>query len=271
MMEPRVAVLRMEGTNNEQDIKRAFEAAGASASYVHIKQLTKHAPSRLREEVLDYDVLAFPGGFSAGDYVRAGAIFASRLEAVCGDALEAFYEDRRPMVGICNGFQVLVELGLLPGENGAPRKGPGAALTMNENDRYECRPSLLRVEDSVCPFVEGYEEGGSVMFPSAHAEGRFVPGEGSSVDALLEEGRVVFRYVDREGRVDPGYPWNPNGSPGGIGGVTDASGTVLGLMPHPDRSVWGFQHPDWTRGLDPEERGDGLALFEGIVAYAGEA
>lgn len=175
------------------------------------------------------------------------------------------------MVGICNGFQVLVELGLLPGENGGSGEGPGAALTTNANDRYECRPSLLRVEDSVCRFVDAYEGDGSVMFPSAHAEGRFVPGEGTSVEALLDAGRVVFRYVDPEGSVDPGYPWNPNGSPGGVAGVTDASGTVLGLMPHPDRSVWGFQHPDWTRGLDPNARGDGLALFEGIVGYAREA
>ncbi len=265
----RVAVLRMEGTNNEQDVKRAFEAADARAEYVHIKQLTDAVPSRLRVDLLDYDVLALPGGFSAGDYVRAGAIFAARLDAQAGDALEAFHEDRRPILGICNGFQVLVELGLLPGQNGTA--APRAALTMNERNRYECRPSLLDIEDSRCPFLDAYDGQGPVMFPSAHAEGRFLPGPGLSVDALDETEQIALRYVGPDGDEDPAYPWNPNGSPGAVAGITDESGTVLGLMPHPDRAVWGFQHPDWTRGRDPEGPGDGLALFEGIVRHAKEA
>lgn len=265
MSSPRVAVLRMEGTNNEQDMHRAFQAAGAEPSYVHVKQLTDRVPSRMREELLDFDALAIPGGFSAGDYVRAGAIFAARLDAEAGDQLEAFHEDERPIVGVCNGFQVLVELGLLPGDTDT---SPGAALTMNSSDAYECRPSLLEVEDTNCPFLEGYEAEDPVMFPSAHAEGRFLPGSQTSVERLSEAGQVAFRYVGPDGEDDPDYPWNPNGSPGAVAGVTDATGTVLGLMPHPDRAVHGFQHPDWTRGRDPKAPGDGLALFEGVVEHA---
>ncbi len=268
MSAPRVAVLRMEGTNNEQDMHRAFTAAGGDAEYVHIKQLTEAVPTRKRVDLLDYDVLSIPGGFSAGDYVRAGAIFAARLDAAAGDALAAFHEDERPIVGICNGFQVLVELGLLPGREDGASPEPEAALTMNASDAYECRPTLLAPEATNCPFLDGYDTGQPVMFPSAHAEGRFLPGPAIDVDQLAADGQIAFRYVDPDGSKAPGYPWNPNGSPGDVAGITDPTGTVLGLMPHPDRAIHGFQHPDWTRSRDPDATGDGLAFFEGIVDHA---
>jgi len=260
----------MEGTNNEQDMKRAFEAAGADAAYVHLKQLTDRVPSRRREDLMDHDALAIPGGFSAGDYVRAGAIFAARLEAEAGDQVQAFHQDERPIVGVCNGFQGLVELGLLPGRehDGGLGGAPTVALTMNTSDRYECRPSLLRVEESNCPFLDGYDPDEPVVFPSAHAEGRLQPGPEAGVDELAEDGHVVFRYTGPDGEDDPEHPWNPNGSPGAVAGLTDTTGTVVGLMPHPDRAVHGYQHPDWTRGRDPTAPGDGRPLFEGVVEHA---
>lgn len=257
----------MEGTNNEQDMHRAFAAAGGDPEYVHIKQLTDRAPTRLSVDLMDYDALAIPGGFSAGDYVRAGAIFAARLKAACEDQLASFHEDDRPIVGICNGFQVLVELGLLPGREDGASPEPEAALTMNESDRYECRPTLLTPEDSNCPFLDGYEPGQPVMFPSAHAEGRLITAPEVDVDELAAQGQVAFRYAAPDGSK-PEYPWNPNGSPGAVAGITDPTGTVVGLMPHPDRAVHAWQHPDWTRSRDPEEDGDGLPFFESVVEHA---
>lgn len=265
MTDPRVAVLRMEGTNNEEDMRRAFDAAGGDPEFVHIKQLTDRAPADRQVSLLDYDVLALPGGFSGGDYVRAGAIFAARLEAEAGEELAQFHADKRPILGVCNGFQVLVELGLLPG-TGDPVDQPQAALTMNESDQYECRPSLLEAPETNSPFLAPYEDE-TVMFPSAHAEGRLELPDEVSVEDLAANGQIAFRYTapDDE-RVD--YPWNPNGSPGHVAGITDPTGTVLGLMPHPDRAVHGFQHPDWTRSRAPDEPGDGRPLFEAIVAHA---
>lgn len=267
MTSARVAVLRMEGTNNEEDMYRAFAQAGADPEHVHIKRLTDRVPERLQADLLDFDVLAIPGGFSGGDYVRAGAIFAARLEAAAGDELTEFHEDQRPILGVCNGFQVLVELGLLPGDKGQASSQPEAALTMNESDRYECRPSLLEPGESNCPYLDGYEPDQPVMFPSAHAEGRLELAGDASLDELEASGQVAFRYT-QPGGGEPDYPWNPNGSPGDVAGITDPTGTVLGLMPHPDRAVHGWQHPDWTRSRDPETEGDGLPLFEAIVDHA---
>lgn len=265
---PRVAVLAMEGTNCEDDIARAFRHAGAEPRQVHLNQITEgRAPKGMAVELADFDILAVPGGFSAGDYIRAGAIYAARLRTAAADALDHFHEEEKPIVGICNGFQVLVELGLLPGVQAPRTETPEAVLTINESDHYECRPSLLSVEESVCRFTGGYDPGRAVMFPSAHAEGRFLSGPPLDEVTLTEKGQVVFRYTTPEGDT-PAYPWNPNGSPGHVAGITDPTGTVLGLMPHPERSLFGWQHPDWTRGRDPDSEGDGLALFRGIVQYA---
>ena len=265
---PSVAVLRMEGTNCEQDIARAFAAAGAHSELVHINQITKGRVARTREVSLsDHDILAIPGGFSAGDYVRAGAIFAARLRASASRELDHFHEERKPILGICNGFQVLVELGLLPGVTAARTGRPEAVLTNNTSDRYECRPTLVRAEPGVCRYTKDMDTDAAVMFPSAHAEGRLLCAPPIDERSLTKAGQVVFRYTTPTSEA-PAFPWNPNGSPGDVAGITDRTGTVLGLMPHPERALYGWQHPDWTRGRDPNARGDGLALFEAIVKAA---
>ncbi len=268
MSDPKVAVLRMEGTNCEQDIARAFSLAGADPDMVHLNQLDPDRVSKRQHvDLAGYDILAIPGGFSAGDYIRAGAIFAKRLVTSAGEALDHFHEEGKPIVGICNGFQVLVEAGLLPSLEAPRTETPEAVLTLNESDHYECRPTLLSVDEGcVCPFLDGHDEGQRLMYPSAHAEGRLIPAPVADVEALAEKGQVAFRYASPEGAA-PGYPWNPNGSPGDVAGITDPTGTVLGLMPHPERSLFGWQHPDWTRGRDPSAPGDGMALFQGIVDH----
>ena len=260
----KVCVIRMEGTNCEDEMKQAFEMVGAQAEQVHIKQLTGQSPLELRRDLEDYDILAFPGGFSAGDYIRAGAIFAARLKSSIGPQLKKFVEDEKPVLGICNGFQILVELGLLPAMDEAMTPVPTAALYNNESGRFECRPSLLRTDNrGKCIFTSEIEKGRVLTIPSAHAEGRLMSMDPDFVQKLEDNDQVVFRYVAPEGE-ETAYPWNPNGSPSDIAGICNPAGNVMGMMPHPERVLTRFTHPDWTRGYDTEE-GDGLLVFKSVM------
>ncbi|MFP4197899.1 MAG: phosphoribosylformylglycinamidine synthase subunit PurQ [Methanomassiliicoccales archaeon] len=265
----RVCVLRIEGTNCEDETFHAFESVGALPEKVHLKQLTGDSPPSMRRDLEDYQVLALPGGFSSGDYVRAGAIFAARIKSRLRGQLTEFVEEGRPVLGICNGFQILVELGLLPGWEGKISEEPRAALATNASGRFECLPTLLRHEaGGNCLFTRDLDRGRVAMFPSAHAEGnlRFPQGrEEEFVDRLAEGDQVVFRYVDPEGRSGK-YPWDPNGSVSSIAGICNPQGNVLGLMPHPERAFHRWQHPDWTRG--GKGPGDGRVIFESCVRHA---
>ena len=140
----RVCVVRIEGTNCEDEMAYAFRSVGAQAEEVHLKQLIKQAPADMCRSLEDYDVLAFPGGFSAGDYVRAGALFAARIKASIGGEVKRFVEAGKPVLGVCNGFQILVELGLLPAIEETMTEQPTAALYTNDSGRFECRPTVLR-------------------------------------------------------------------------------------------------------------------------------
>lgn len=258
----RVCVLRIEGTNCEEETHRAFQAVGCDPEMVHLNQLTGHAPQASRRSLEDYDALAFPGGFSAGDYVRGGAIFAARAKSALGGEINAFVEAEKPVIGICNGFQILVELGLLPALDG-PSDVPTAALFTNDSGRFECRPSYMRNESrGRCLFTRKLPRGRTVMFPVAHAEGKLMSADPRFVERLEDNDQLVFRYVDPEGRP-AGYPWNPNGSEGNVAGICNPAGNVLGMMPHPERSLDPCTAPDWTRR--PKKEGDGLAVFRSMV------
>ncbi|HPD09182.1 MAG TPA: phosphoribosylformylglycinamidine synthase subunit PurQ [Methanomassiliicoccales archaeon] len=263
----RVCVLRIEGTNCEDEAAQAFASVGASPEKVHLKQLLGQCPSDRRRELDSYDVLMLPGGFSAGDYVRAGAIFAARLKSGLRKELVAFVEAGRPVIGVCNGFQVLVELGLLPAMDGTMAEAPEAALYTNDSGRFECRPTLLRQERrGRGPFTAGIPHGSVVMCPSAHAEGKLMFPRGTrrrTLERLLENDQIVFRYVNPDGEY-AGYPWCPNDSIYNIAGICNPAGNVLGMMPHPERVLRRETHPDWTRTPGREE-GDGLPLFRSIV------
>ncbi len=269
--EVRVCILRMEGTNNEQEMLEAFERSGTQAELVHLKQLLgKSTSAGSARHLEDYHILMFPGGWSAGDYVRAGAIFAARLKAEARRDLMEFVEAGKAVGGMCNGFQVLVELGLLPslGEKTAADE-PEAALAVNASDRFECRPTYLRAETSRCAFTSKVKPGSVLYIPSAHGEGRFTLPQEHEHEVLRRldaEDRVVFRYVDPSTSKAGEYPFNPNGSPSGIAGVCNGAGNVFGMMPHPERSYLGINHPDWYR-TDRGEWGDGKLVFESVVAY----
>lgn len=267
----KVCILRIEGTNCEDETCAAFRFVGTSPEIVHLKQLTGHCSADLRRRLDDYHILVIPGGFSAGDYVRAGAIFAARMKSTLSNDLKRFVQSEKPIIGICNGFQVLVELGMLPALDGVMSDSAQAALATNESGRFECLPTLLKVESKgKCVFTRRMKRGEIVMFPSAHAEGKFMlPAEKREyiLDKLEENDQIVFRYVDESGFY-AGYPWNPNGSLRNIAGICNPLGTVLGLMPHPERTFFRYNHPDWTRTrFSPEDPGDGRAVFESVVEY----
>jgi len=264
MRQAKVCVLRIEGTNCEDEMAEAFAMVGAEAEKVHLKQLIGSSPKEARRDLEDYDILAFPGGFSAGDYVRAGAIFAARIRSAIGRDVEAFVEEGKPVLGVCNGFQILVELGLLPAFDETMSKAATAALYTNDSGRFECRPTVLRNDNrGKCVFTSSIEKGRLMMFPSAHAEGKLMSRDPDFIRKLEDNDQIVFRYV-REDGGRAAYPWNPNGCDSDIAGICNPAGNVLGMMPHPERVMTRFTHPDWTRDL-PSEEGDGLPIFRSVV------
>ena len=254
MATPRALILRAPGANCDAETQFAFEQAGALADRVHIQ--------RLREQpklLLQYQILVVPGGFTYGDDVGAGKILAIQLSHFLGEAIRQFRDRERLVLGICNGFQAILKAGLLmpPDED-----GPLATLAHNESGKFEDRWIQLQAVPDRCPFLKGYTR---LTLPVAHGEGRFVVREPWILKGLEQTGQVVLRYVDANGGP-ASYPANPNGSPEGVAGICDATGRVMGLMPHPERHVLPTQHPQWTRhGLAPE--GDGLRLFRNAVEY----
>jgi len=264
----KAGVLRIEGTNCEEESHLAFKRLGAQAEKVHLKQLIKQDVDHEEERYLqDYDILMIPGGFSAGDYVRAGAIFGARMKSRLGEELKTFVEGGKPVLGVCNGFQVLVEIGLLPAVEELMSEVPRAALETNDSNKFECRPSLLRIEDnSNCVFTTEYEKHETVLYPSAHKEGKLVLDESITVKDLEKNDQIVFRYTTPNGS-EPEYPWNPNGSTDHIAGICNPEGNVLGLMPHPERVFNEFTKPDWTRDGMTRNQGDGKPLFESALTY----
>jgi len=241
----RACVLLIEGTNCEDDAVSAFEKVGVYAEKVHLKQLT-HECMRERWRTLgDYDILFLPGGWSAGDYVRAGAIFASRIKSRLEEELNDFIESGKKVVGVCNGFQVLIEAGILPGFEGISDQ-PLGVLTMNANARFQCRPTYLKHANK-CGITKGIKLGQVMQVPVAHAEGRLTFGEAEEgiLRKLGENEQIIFRYCRLDGEPADGvFPYNPNGSASDIAGRSNPEGNVLGMMPHPERVIEPTQMAD---------------------------
>ncbi len=255
MHQPRVFILRAPGSNCDGEAEFAFELAGAAAERIHINRLREN-PAMLR----DFQILVIPGGFTYGDDVAAGKILAIQLKHFLDDALREFRDAEKLILGICNGFQVLLKAGLImpPDED-----GPIATLAHNDSARFEDRWIHLQANATRCPwFLGGYER---FAVPVAHGEGKFVCREPWILKGLEATGQICLKYVDAAGRPGP-FPINPNGSQADAAGVCDATGRVLGLMPHPERHVLPLQHPQWTRrGLADE--GEGLRLFRNAVEF----
>jgi phosphoribosylformylglycinamidine synthase I len=240
---PRALVLRAPGTNCDRETVLALELAGARVETIHLERLLAGG-ARLD----DFGIVVLPGGFSFGDHLGAGALWAHRLEAL-GEPLTRFVENGRPVLGVCNGFQALTRLGLLQGGSLAP----------NASGHFECRWIWLQRPATVnSPLLDGVER---VAMPIGHGEGRFVAANAETLAAMQERGDVALVYCDAEG--NPGdYPVNPNGSEGRVAALANAAGNVLGLMPHPERNI--------THGLAPagREDGAGLTIYANAVRMA---
>jgi phosphoribosylformylglycinamidine synthase I len=263
--EIRVCILRVGGTNCDAETKRAVEDLGAGAEIVRLNTAVA------KQNLLDYAALIFPGGFSYGDYVRAGAILAKGVAARLGNQLKQFMREERPILGICNGFQALVEAGLLPGFDGVSEL-PQASLATNFPIGYRCMwIHLKHSNNGRCIFTKDMHKDDVLMMPVAHAEGRFMFEKEKQRDYLQKlhyNDQLVFQYCTQEGEdADGGFPINPNGAFHDIAGICDSTGTIFGLMPHPERAYYRWQFPDWTKKERASKYGDGRLIFESMINY----
>lgn len=255
MVKPRVLILRVAGTNCDWETEWAFQLAGGRPERVHINQIITG-----RVKLRDYQILVFPGGFSYGDDIAAGKVLANELTYLIKDQIETFLRAKKPILGICNGFQVLAKAGILP--DGSFQQN--VTLAWNDSGRFEDRWVYLKVEPGRCPFVQNLPS--LIQLPVAHAEGKFVPKNSKILKRLEKNRQIVFRYICASGERK-GYPYNPNGSVGNVAGICDSTGLILGLMPHPERCVLGIHYPDWLRREKPENYGVGFQIFRNVVEY----
>lgn len=266
-------VLRTAGTNCDRETVLALERAGARVELVHLRRVIDE-PQRLD----DARLVVLPGGFSYGDDIAAGRVLGFELRQHLGTALAAFVARGAYVLGVCNGFQALVDTGLLEGGAPAPGASPGAnpgaspggsrrslALADNASGHFECRWITLAAERSACTWLE---PGMLLPAPVAHGEGRFVVRDAATLARLKSAGQIALRYVSADGSPATGYPECPNGSLESIAGVCDTTGRVLGLMPHPERNLAPWSHPRWTR-LAPRAEGEGQVFYRRLVEAAG--
>lgn len=256
MAERRVLILRAAGTNCDQETAAAFELHGATAEVVHVNRLLEK-PELLKQ----CGLVAIPGGFSYGDDISAGRVLATELGHVLGDHFRAFIARGGLMLGICNGFQVLVKTGLLTLPDGHGGLIP-ITLHWNDTHRYEARWVHLSIDPALC--VMAPKDRQRIELPVAHGEGKLLGGDEKFLAQALGTHQAVFRYCNADGS-EPVWPANPNGSTGHIAGLCDSTGQVLGLMPHPERALLPWHHPRWTREAR-REHGDGASIFAAAVA-----
>ena len=258
MAQPKAIIVRTAGTNCDVESAFAAEKAGFKTERVHINRI---ASGDVKLD--DYSFMFIPGGFSYGDDVAAGKIMSLELNKRLGDALVQFDEKGKLILGVCNGFQVLIKTGLIPFRSKSPAE-MRATLTDNDSGKFEDRWVNLKIEsENVCVFTRNVKP--QLELPVAHGEGKFMLGNSNDIKELEANGQIVLRYVSKNGG-DPVYPEDPNGSMGHIAGVCNKSGTIFGLMPHPERFLNRTNHPRWTRE-DISEEGDGTGIFRNAFEY----
>jgi phosphoribosylformylglycinamidine synthase len=247
MSTPNVLILRAPGTNCDAETAFAFQQAGAKTEVLHINRLLEK-PSLFRQ----FQILCVPGGFSYGDDLGAGRILGSQIQHHLSEEFVQFKADGKLILGICNGFQILMKSPVLLESD--PVKGPAATLAVNDCGRYDDRWTRLEVHGTQCVFLKGIER---MYLPVAHGEGKFITRDAETLQQLDTAGQLVLRYVPAD---------NPNGAMAHVAGVCDATGRVFGLMPHPERHIDPTQHPRWTRG-EAGAVGEGLKVFQNAVQY----
>jgi len=260
MKQPKALIMEGYGVNCEQESGHCIKEAGGIAKRVHINDLLDG-----HERLRDYQILVLPGGFSFADNLGAGSVWAAKLKHNLGSELMSFIKKKKLIIGVCNGFQAMVRLGILPAINGNYGEQT-VTLTANERGRFEDRWVYLRINPkSRCIFTKGIR---NLYLPVRHGEGRFLPRDQKVLEALEKNEQVVAWYVNSRGKF-AGYPHNPNGSAGSIAAICDPAGRLFGIMPHPEAYNHRICHPRWTRETLPEE-GLGMAIFRNAVEYARE-
>lgn len=271
-MKPKAIVVTGNGTNCEREMAHAVRLAGGEADIVHTSALFG-GEKRLR----DYKFLNLPGGFLDGDDLgsaKAGAVRFRFGMVAAEDGMARFFDELLEFIdagglvlGICNGFQLMVKMGLLPGFDG-DHGNPVASLMHNDSGRFEDRWVNLTVDrESPCVFTRGMEK---IYVPVRHGEGKFVPGDEAVRERMVKERLYVVKYADLKGEPTMEYPANPNGSADAVAGICDPTGRLFGLMPHPEAFLHRTNHPRWTREDLPEE-GQGLMIFRNAVNYLKQA
>ena len=267
-MKPNVLIMAGYGINCEEETRYLFEKAGATAEIVHVNDLIDG-----RKKITDYQVMAFPGGFSYGDDTGSGNAYANKVRNNLWEDLEKFVKEDKLVIGICNGCQILANLGLVPGFDGEYGKRE-IALRWNVTARYECRWIDMKLQSDKCVWTKGMDR---LRCPVSHGEGNFYAEE-DVLKKLNEGDQVVFRYVKEDGALANGeFPYNPNGALEDMAAVCDPSGRVLAIMPHPERN-WNFYNQDnWAllkekaerEGIALPEEGQGMKMFRNAVEYFG--
>lgn len=256
MAKPRVLILKAAGTNCDSETAFAFESAGALPERVHINEL-----SRKERRLDEFQIMAISGGFTYGDDISAGKILANELKYKLSSELSTFIAKGGLVIGICNGFQVLVKAGLLPQSARSAEMKQEVTLAENDSGVFQDQWVWLKKAQSKCVWTNPLDD--IIYLPIAHGEGKFIPKNEEVLERLRSQGQVVFRYCGPKGQAPAP---NPNGSIDAIAGICDETGRVFGLMPHPERHLSSLQHPRWTRqGL--KRHGDGFQIFLNAVNY----
>ncbi|MBN2544412.1 MAG: phosphoribosylformylglycinamidine synthase I [Spirochaetes bacterium] len=254
-MKVKVLIFTGYGINCEKELSWAFELAGGQPDIVHLEDVI------VNKSIIDnYQIMAFPGGFSFGDHIASGKVFANIVKYNLIDKLKKFIEKDFLVIGICNGFQIIVKLGLVPDFDFDQKQT--ASLVENDSAHYEDRWVYLKAVNKNSPWLKDIDE---IYLPARHGEGKFITADESVLKKLNDDDQIAFKYINpHSDRVD--YPFNPNGSYDNIAGILNPKGNVLGLMPHPEAYIFKENHPRWTEGkFDNEIKG--LKIFENSINY----
>lgn len=254
-MKPKALILTGYGINAEKELKWAFDLAGSDTTIMHLEDLIEN-----RKDLKKYHILGFPGGFSFGDHIASGKVFANLIKYNLFEEIKEFIAEGKLVIGICNGFQVITKLGLVPSFHNT--YDPVVSLMENDSGKFEDRWVNLKVENTKSPWLRGLDQ---LYLPVRHGEGKLVVKDSAILGRLLEQKQVGLRYVDPDGEENAGYPYNPNGSVYDIAGITNEAGNVFGLMPHPEAYIFREHHPRWTEGVIEEYTG--LDIFKNAVTY----
>ena len=257
MKKIKVIIIRTAGTNCDYELKSAFELCGATVDRIHINELISN-----KNKILSYDILAVPGGFSYGDDIASGKILSNEIKYKLGENVKKFALTGKPIIGICNGFQILVKMGLLPKLKIFEQT---STLSYNDSSKFECRWVYLKTQKfnnrTTCLWTRDLPD--IITLPVAHGEGKFIADK-KILDEIEKNNQVVFRYCDKHGNK-AGYPLDPNGSLNEIAGICNDKGNIFGLMPHPERYVYGLQHP--ARESYDGTFGWGKKIFQNAIDY----